>query len=251
MQTVNHYCVVLVPRQNRAEIPILPEDKGVLSFLTEKVYLRKYFKVFCVEYRLDYAALTQLVQLSFTNGIFIEDVSRDVLSDLGIEPLPYNEFLEYCYSSMLRSHMDSGETNISTARLTAIYYAYELDDFHPEEYHDALFNMLCCCSCFGTFFAYEGATFAAPNGVAIINPIEFGEEYNIPPECVVSKEYDFNPEEHKNDVYVTHHELHNRYVFDCRANSVLTSQDTVVCHEDDIPDDDDFNAAYAEYKELV
>lgn len=249
MQTVNHYCVVLVPRQNRAEIPILPEDKGVFSFLTEKVYLRKYFKVFCVEYRLEYSDITHLIQLAFKNGIFIEDVSCSVLSDLGIDPLPYNEFLEYCYSSMLRSHLDSGDPVYSTARLTPIQYLPKLTEFDPEIYHDTVFTMLCYCSCFGTFFAYEGATFAAPNGVAIVNPIEFSEEYNVPPECVVSKEYDFDPEKCSGDIYVTHYELHNRYVFDCRANSVLTSQDTVVCHEDDIPDDDDFNAAYVAYKE--
>lgn len=169
MQTVRHYFVVCVPRQNRAEAPISAEDKGVFRFLTNKTYLRKYFKVFCVGYtNLDH--ILHLVRMAFRNGVFVKDVPRFVLSDLDITPLAYAEFLDYCHASMLRSHLDSGEIDYSQQELTPVYNVPSVLNYDPECYQEALMTKLCDCFSFDDFFTYESSCFSMPNGVCIVNP---------------------------------------------------------------------------------
>lgn len=84
MATVEHF-IICVPRQNRAELPVSPEDSGVFRYLTEKTYLRKYFKVFCVKCR-NYGYVWHLTRLAFKNGVCFRDVPPMYYPTLTLSP---------------------------------------------------------------------------------------------------------------------------------------------------------------------
>lgn len=141
---------------------------------------------------------------------------------------------------MLRRNLDLGEDFIANLSLAPVYHVPSAELIDTEKYTEKLMTHLCCGISFKEFLDIEAYTFAIPNGICIVNPEEYSFKFGIPADCFVNKEYRGKDTR-----------TFDRYISDCQKLCLFPSQDVICVNEDDIPDDDDFSACYAMYKETV